>query len=350
MSEQVQVFWDSYLKAFVIEKPNCNSSASARPIVVSPDDSLAPPTRAAAFVMDSNAPLGSFHNPIPHPSEAATTGVGHPIPASSPDSASQTPVYPPLWPRDSSAPLGTFSNPYPHGAPIPPVAAKRTPAPDQAPAVPPATNPTPSQSTAKPVWQPTAGDFDEMFNHTTPKTSSSTTPANQPVTSSPAKSNDEAGRRRILDEIIEQVMFQQSISRRTSPSPLPPPPKSQAHSQPQSPSPTTSASPSTRQVHFQDEASRAHATQAAALRAAERARQNEAEVAGFIDADEAHRLHSTSRRLPTPMPDPGGHVHQPPATSTPDPSNSHKTPRSSTSSSTESFSDTLSQPGSPIPA
>lgn len=345
MSDQVQIFWDSYLKALVIEFPDRRPSPSQPPpIVVSPDHFQAPPTRAATSVMDSNAPLGSFYNPIPYPSEVAATGAVQPVPVNSPDPASQTPVHPPLWPQDSSAPLGSFSNPYPHGSPLPPVAAMQAPTPTPAPAIsPPAPDPTPSQPTFEPAWQPTAADFDEMFNHATSNPSPVTTPGGPSAMSNTTEVYDEAERRRILNEIVEEIIIQQSISRRTSPPPLPPPPRSQ--SQPQSSSSTPSLTPSTRQVHFQNKGSHLQATQAAAARAAERARQNEAEVLGFIDADEANRLRSTYRRPPTPMTNPGSAFQPSTAPSTTSPYAPH-----SPNSSTESVIDTLSQPGSPIPA
>ncbi|KAL8718456.1 MAG: hypothetical protein Q9225_004404, partial [Loekoesia sp. 1 TL-2023] len=166
MSEQVQIFWDPYLKAFVIEVPNRNQPSSATPpLVVTPEDFQAPPTRAATFVVNPNAPLGSFYNPIPHPSESATAPVNT-MPTNSPNPAFQASVHTPSWPQDPSAPLGSFHNPYPHGAfhPLAAVVQAPTPTPGSTPTHPATTPGSPQPLAPEPAWQPTAADFKEIFN------------------------------------------------------------------------------------------------------------------------------------------------------------------------------------------
>ncbi|KAI4132544.1 MAG: hypothetical protein LQ338_000643 [Usnochroma carphineum] len=265
MSDQVQVFWDPYLQAFVIELLNRNRSPSAAsPIVVTPDDFQAPPTRTASFVMNPNAPLGSFRNPIPHSSEPATIAV-KPTPVATPTPATQASAHPPLWPQMNTAPLGSFLNPFPHRAFMPLGNATTSPPPAPGPA------PTPtSSSQAQPPtvtpdqgWQPTAAEVDALFGPPplNPSTPDEAPQHPVPVTSHPTPASATSSR----DERHTRT-------------------------------------PGPRRVHFQDEEARVKANEDAAARAAAQARQNEAEVLDFTDADPARRLHSTRRKPPTPMP------------------------------------------------
>ncbi|KAI4179499.1 MAG: hypothetical protein L6R41_007810 [Letrouitia leprolyta] len=314
--------------------------------------------------MDPNAPLGSFHNPIPYPSEATAASAVHPIPMTFPNPgfSTPTPAHTPSWLQDPSAPLGTFSNPYPQEAPVPPVAAPQAPTPAPAPAVPPppppppppATNPATTQPTPVTPWLAAAADinqmFDEMFSHASPTPSPINTPAIPPTASNTTTLYQEVERQRMLNEIIEEVIIQQTSSRRTSPTPPPPPPPPrpplppQPHPQPPSPNPN----PNNRYVHFQNEVLRAQAAQAAALRAAERARQNEAEVQGFVDAEEATRLRSLYQNRPQPPIPMSNTSHTYPSRTAPPPPHHHHPP--SPTSSTESVIDAFSQQGSHIPA
>ncbi|KAL8862260.1 MAG: hypothetical protein Q9178_001269 [Gyalolechia marmorata] len=109
MSNQVQIFWDPHLKTFVLEVPNSNSPSVPPPTIVSPEDFQAPPTKVATFIRDPNAPLGSFGNPIPHPSAIIQ------------------------WQPDPSAPIGTYGNAHPYLPQTPVTPATASPAPSVGP-------------------------------------------------------------------------------------------------------------------------------------------------------------------------------------------------------------------------
>ncbi|KAL8791257.1 MAG: hypothetical protein Q9213_000214 [Squamulea squamosa] len=306
MSNQVQIFWDPYLKAFVLEIPNRNPPSVPPPIVVTPDDFQAPPTKVAYFVRDLNAPLGSFLNPIPDPPSAGA-GVSRLNMA--------TPAAPVLpqgtiqWQPDPSAPLGSYGNAYPY---VPP--AHRTPTATVS--VSP-TGSTPVQGHAdaqasvpsEPTRQRNQADFNRLFNaiNFNPPVSDPATPA-QPAATQPTTA---------------QASTFQAAPAKT-------PITSRRQRQPRTRSRTRSNG---RHVRFVDDESRTQANAEAAARAQQTAQANEIETREYIDA---HAPMPRLRRPPTPMP--------PPTTNQPNPSSPQ-----SRSSSTASTIDPLTTQDAPIP-
>ncbi|KAI4149991.1 MAG: hypothetical protein L6R39_002376 [Caloplaca ligustica] len=298
MSEEVQIFWDPYLEAFIIEIPSRNRSSSATPpIVVTPDDFQAPPTRTTAFVMDPNAPLGSFHNPIPHPSEPVNTALV-PMPMITSGPASQARL---LWPPTNTGPLGSFQNPFPHEASTAPGNTSCSSPPVLAPTSP-STPAQPHAATPEQGWRPTATEIEALFGTPSPHPLPHKEAPPHPIRGGPQPTE------RTATEPVEKP------STRT---------------------------PGARHVHFQGEEDRQRANEDAAARAAAQARQNEAEVLGFTDLNAADRLGSTHRRPPTPKPSATGQV----ASSTSSPSTTRPLQPESRSSSTSSFIDPLPTSG-----
>ncbi|KAL8837888.1 MAG: hypothetical protein Q9170_002363 [Blastenia crenularia] len=332
MSDQVQVFWDPYLKTFLIGVPNRSSLPSAAPpIVVTPASYQVATTRAVTFLMDPDAPLGSPYNPIPPSPKTARSGIMYPTPASHQIPAQQSTIHPPPWPQDPTAPLGSYRNPYPYGTPLPPPIIASTPASTPPPASAPLPVPANVTYTQKqtpsfgPAWQPTADDFDKLF--TTTASSKSPSPRSNPSTPILSGHSGIPNITSVYKETKVQVIasgaVDKPISHNTQPSSSP--------SHPHSTNPTSNSP----HVHFQDQATLARAAEAAAARA----RQNEAEVQDYIDSNAARTLRSALRRPPTPSPT---SAFQPPSAAP------RRTP--SPTSSTGSTIDPLLGTEAPLPA
>lgn len=294
MSDRVQVFWDPYLKAFMIKVPSrIRSPSTTASIVVTPDDFQALPPRTDSFIMNPNAPRGSFHNPIPHLSESVTA-------AATPAAAAQAAVPTSTWTRSNTAPLGSFHNPFPHGAfkPLESAAYAPAPAPPSAPASTRSTQVTSHVSPSDRRWLPSAAEFDALFSYPGLNTSSLDGTAQHPAPTSPS-----------------------APAPITLPRPQPSTPRGNGEPpsagnlvpdafQPTSQHPTNPCHQSSprvldsRRVRFEEDQGRAQASQDAAMRAAARARENEAEVHEFTDSNAAGRLGLPYRRPPTPMPRP----------------------------------------------
>ncbi|KAL8772088.1 MAG: hypothetical protein Q9209_002754 [Squamulea sp. 1 TL-2023] len=307
MSNQVQIFWDPYLKAFVLEIPNPNPASVPPPIVVSPDDFQATPTKVAYFVRDPNAPLGSFLNPIPDP---PSTGAGVPRSSMATPAAPALPQGTIQWQPDPSAPLGSYGNAYPY---VPP--AQRTPATavPQSPA-----EPTPVHGHAnaqasipsEPTWQPNQADFNRLFNTVNP---------NPPVSD--------------LATPAQPAVTQRTTAQASTTQAAPANPSTTTYRQRQPRTRSRSRS-NGRHVRFADDTTRTRANAEAAARAHQTAQANEIETREYIDA---HAPMPRLRHSPTPIP--------PPTTDQPSTSSPH-----SRSSSTASTIDPLTAQGAPIPA
>ncbi|KAL9013133.1 MAG: hypothetical protein Q9173_002151 [Seirophora scorigena] len=288
MAEQAQLFWDQYLKTFVIEVPSRNRSpTAAAPKAATPDDFRAPATMTASFITNPNAPRGSFFNPIPHLAEPVTA-------AATPGPASQASVYSSMCPQPNAAPLGSFHNPIPHGAFKPLENGAFAPA--SAPSSPPAaTGGAHATSVAFPpdrTWQPSAAEIDTLFSSARLTTLSPNRTAQHPGTTRPV-----APTRIIFNRPQAPTPYgngELSSARDVGPT----------ASQPSSQCATNlrhQSSPRAvdfRRVRFKDEQARAQASQDAASRAAARARENEAEVLEFTDTNAAERLGVPYRGLP----------------------------------------------------
>lgn len=287
MSDQVQIFWDPYLQAFIIEVSNRNRSPSAAPpIEVTSNDFQAPPTRTASFSMNLNAPLGSFYNPIPHSSDLATMAA-NPTPSATPIPTTQASLHPPSWPTPSTAPLGSFHNPIPDGVLMPPgIAAFNLPSgPPRFPVSTPDIPPRPYAPSLEQSWQPKAAKIDALSGPPPPKPSPPNGAAQIPLpTAAPAPAPERGS-----DSPSELNTVLNASQPRTHQA---------ANPARQSPRRTRSG----RRVHFQDKEARTQATREAEARAAARARRNEEEVLDFTDANAANRLNSTHRRPPTASP------------------------------------------------
>lgn len=290
MSEQAQLFWDHYLKTFVIEVPSRNRSpTAAAPIAATPDNFRALSPMTASFVTNPNAPRGSFFNPIPHLAKPATV-------AATPGPTSQASVYSFMCPQPNAAPLGSFHNPIPHGAFKPLENGAFAPA-SAALSPPAATVSAHATSVAFPPnrrWRPSAVEINTLFSSPRQSTLSPNRTAQHPgPTPSVAPARITLNRPRAP---TPRGNGEQSSARNFGPS------ASQSSSQG-----TTNLRHQSlpraidfRHVRFEDEQARAQASHDAASRAAARARENEAEVLEFTDANAAVRLGLPYRGLPTP--------------------------------------------------
>ncbi|KAL8752717.1 MAG: hypothetical protein Q9184_005648 [Pyrenodesmia sp. 2 TL-2023] len=274
MSDRVRIFWNPYLKAFVIEVPARNHSPSATPpIVVTSDDVQAPPTRTATFLMNPNAPLGSFYNPIPH-SSAPTDMAASPMSIQVPTQVAPQPAQLP-WPQDPTAPLGSFQNPVPYescmhaGSAASPPPAVSSPASDAT-----------AGLTAQPQdWHPTTADIGTPFSPPPPNPSPNNGTMQHLVPNAvPAPSPDRDMPLSFDINAISDSLQPNTPEERSSYRQIP------------------TRSNSGRRVHFHDEEVRTQASRDAEARAAARARENEAEVHDFIDAESANRQGSTRWR------------------------------------------------------
>ncbi len=280
MSDRIQIFWDPYLKAFVIEVPTRNRSPSAPPpIVVTSDDFQAPPTRTASFSMNPDAPLGSFFNPIPHSSDPATMAA-NPM---SMQNSTQAPLAPAqlLWPQTASAPLGSFQNPVPYekctptgSASSPPPAISST-----------ASAGTPGSAAQPQVWQATTANTEVSFCPPPQNPSPSTGTyqqllPNAAAASSPDRCMSLSSESSAIIDSLRPTPHEGRSTRRRNPS----------------------RSNSGRRVHFKDEAARKRASRDAEAEAGARARENEAEVVEFTDVEAANRVRSTRGMTRTTMP------------------------------------------------
>ncbi|KAL8899248.1 MAG: hypothetical protein Q9207_006291 [Kuettlingeria erythrocarpa] len=280
MSDRIQIFWDPYLKAFVIEVPTRIRSPSATPpILVTPENFQAPPTRTASLSMNPNAPLGSFFNPIPHPSDAATMAAS-PVSNKSPTQAPLAPAQL-LWPRTASAPLGSFQNPVPYGnrthtgsAASPPAAVSST-----------ASAATPGSTAQPQVWQASTANTEVSFcpppqNPSPPSGTFQQLLPNAAAASSPDPGMSLSSKSSaIIDSLQPTIHEGRSTPRRDQ-----------------------SRSNSGRRVHFNNEAARIRAGRDAEAEAGARARENEAEVVEFTDVGAANRVRSTRGMTRTAVP------------------------------------------------
>ncbi|KAI4186331.1 MAG: hypothetical protein LQ346_005714 [Caloplaca aetnensis] len=280
MSDQIQIFWDPYLKAFVIEVPTRNRSPSAPPpIVVTPDDFQAPPTQTASFSMNSNAPLGSFFNPIPHPSDPATMAAS-PVSMQIPTQAAQAPAQF-LWPQTATAPLGSFQNPVPYeictptgSAASPPTAVPST-----------ASAATPGYAAQPQDWQPTTADSKVSSCPPAQNSSPPTGTIQQLLPNAAAASSPDPG----MSLSSESSAIIDSLQPTT-------------HEGRSTRRPNRSRSNSGRRVYFNDEAARIRASRDAEAEASARARDNEAEVIEFTDVEAANRVRSRRGMTRTAVP------------------------------------------------
>ncbi|KAL8645504.1 MAG: hypothetical protein Q9210_006671 [Variospora velana] len=241
--------------------------------------------------MNSNAPRGSFHNPIPYFSEPVTA-------AATPAPAAQAAVPSSTWTRSNTAPLGSFHNPFPHEAckPLECAAYAAAPAP---PSVPASTTSAKATSHVCPPdrrWLPSTAEVDALFSypgrnnsslegtaqHPAPTPTSAPAPISlhRPQASTPRGNSEQPSARNLVPNT-----FQPTFQHPTNPCHL-----------------SSPRGLDSRRVRFEEDQGRAQASQDAAMRAAARARENEAEVHEFTDSNAAGRLGLPYRRPPTPMP------------------------------------------------
>ncbi|KAL8925849.1 MAG: hypothetical protein Q9172_002053 [Xanthocarpia lactea] len=290
MSNQVQIFWDPHLKTFVLEVPNPNSPSAPPPTIVSPEDFQAPPTKVATFIRDPNAPLGSFGNPIPHPSAIIQ------------------------WQPDPSAPLGTYGNAHPYLPQTPVTSAAASPAPSIGPTHP--------------------------YIQASQLASILTNPISQAnLDSNPAVSDPQA---HAQPTGVGPTTTQASSTHTGTSNPQSTP---RQESGPESRSRSRSRG---RHVRFADAQTRIRANAEAAAEANLRALEDERETREYIDT----HAPMPRRRPPTPMPPrmSGGWVPHPTSFGPQSETDPRANPVQSRSSSTASTVDPLSTYGAPIPA